>query len=83
MLLVEVGPQKTNPRDLAVGLGLCGAGHCRRSGDLHLDRGSAVEAAGTPILEPAMPLPELSASKRPADLMQEPMLAKARLERVC
>jgi hypothetical protein len=69
MLLVEVGPQKTNPRDLAVGLDCAARATAVAlvistwTGDL------PVEAAGTPILEPAMPLPELSASKRPADLM--------------
>jgi hypothetical protein len=67
-LVVEIGPQKTNPRQLAVGPDCAARATAVAvviaawTGDL------PVEAAGTPILQPATPSPQPSVGKKPETL---------------
>jgi hypothetical protein len=65
LLVVEIGPQKTNPRQLALGPDCAARATAVAlvistwTGDL------PVEAAGTPILQPAAPIPQPSQDKKP------------------
>jgi hypothetical protein len=64
-LVVEIGPEKTNPRQLAVGPDCA-----MRATDVALVISTwtgdlPVEAAGAPVLQPATPIPPPSQDKRP------------------
>jgi hypothetical protein len=69
VLVVEIGPEKTNPRQLAVGPDCAPRATAVAlvittwTGDL------PVEAAGTPILQPPMPILQASAGKKPAEVI--------------
>jgi hypothetical protein len=69
VLVVEIGPQKTNPRQIDVGPDCAARAAAVAVVILAWTGDLPVEAAGTPILQPATPLPQPSAGKKPETLI--------------